>query len=573
MHTIWLREHNRIADQLQALNPHWDRERVFQTARKIVGAEIQKITYKDYLPLILGANVFNEQIGDYGGYNGAINSGIPNAFSTAAYRFGHSQIQPMFERLDSSFEPIDAGPLNLLDAFFNPSQFAASGGTDPILRGLTSNSARRIDEFLNNVLTNHLFQTGTFVGLDLASLNIQRGRDHGLPPYMIWKRWAKRTCGISSEFENQLTFIRLLQTYGSLETVDLWVGGLAEERLPGSLVGATFACIFANTFTALREGDRFYYENDDATALFTADQRAAIERASLSRIICDNADNIQEIQRNAFRFDQQRVSCSQIPVVNLNVWKERTISLPRSCFMKVSFSGHDSIPYTFRSLSRLIPSSGPIHFVRRRVSGTQGSLCLPFRCPETGGRATRLVVSNPSVCSVTPNAHLSPRRVGSRRVFYILNENHISATNGIYTDVSRCESSSAISSLQYSCSHAEQQSNAKELLNKLEDAIEKQDGEEDTERDIPLNDPEIPDDLRHLFENGGNFEEIQSLVKNTGDKNKLIAILEGYVRDLKEGASSETAKSVSSTRNQREELEKSDVQLVSELEQALGHIQ
>ena len=137
----------------------------------------------------------------------------------------------------------------------------------------------------------------------------------------------KRTCGISSEFENQLTFIRLLQTYGSLETVDLWVGGLAEERLPGSLVGATFACIFANTFTALREGDRFYYENDDATALFTADQRAAIERASLSRIICDNADNIQEIQRNAFRFDQQRVSCSQIPVVNLNAWKERTISL------------------------------------------------------------------------------------------------------------------------------------------------------------------------------------------------------------------------------------------------------
>lgn len=569
MHTIWLREHNRIADELQALNPKWDQERVFQTARQIVGAEIQKITYKDYLPLILGASVFSEQIGDYTGYNSAINPGVPNAFSTAAYRFGHSQIQPMFERLDSNFEPIDAGPLNLLDAFFNPSQFAASGGTDPILRGLISNSARKIDEFLNNVLTNHLFQSGSSPGLDLASLNIQRGRDHGLPPYMTWKRWAKRTCGISSEFKNQLTFIRLLQTYGSLETVDLWVGGLAEERLPGSLVGATFACIFANTFTALRDGDRFYYENDDETALFKAEQRAAIEKVSLSRIICDNADNIQEIQPNAFRLDQQRVSCSEIPVVNLSAWKERI--LPRICYIKASLSGKRSFRYTFRSYSKLIQSLGPIHFGRRRVSGTRGSFCLPFRCPETGGRAAQLVVAAPRVCSVTPNTHLSPNRVGSRRVSYVVNESHISATNGIYTDVSICKSGSAISALQYSCTRSEQQNNGKELLNKLEEAVEQQnaDNEEDIEEDIPLGDPQIPDDIRHLFENVGTVEEIQSLIKNTGDKSKLISMLEEYLHDLKEEASSNNAKS---TRNQKEELEKSDAQLVSQLEQALSHI-
>ena len=92
MHTIWMREHNRIADELQALNPLWDREEVFQTARKVVGAEIQKITYKDYLPLLLGQSGFNELIGNYTGYNDAINPGVPNGFSTAAYRFGHSQI-------------------------------------------------------------------------------------------------------------------------------------------------------------------------------------------------------------------------------------------------------------------------------------------------------------------------------------------------------------------------------------------------------------------------------------------------------------------------------------------------
>jgi len=95
------------------------------------------------------------------------------------------------------------------------------------------------------------------------------------------------------------------------------------------------------------------------------------------------------------------------------------------------------------------------------------------------------------------------------------------------------------------------------------------DNEEDIEEDIPLGDPQIPDDIRHLFENVGTVQEIQSLIKNTGDKSKLISMLEEYLHDLKEEASSNNAKS---TRNQKEELEKSDAQLVSQLEQALSHI-
>jgi len=142
---------------------------------------------------------------------------------------------------------------------------------------------------------------------------------------------------------------------------------------------------------------------------------------------------------------------------------------------------------------------------------------------------------------------------------------------GIYTDVSICESGSAIRALQYSCTRSEQQNNGKELLNKLEEAVEQQnmDNEEDIEEDIPLGDPQIPDDIHQLFENVGTVEEIQSLIKNTGDKSKLISMLEEYLHDLKEEASSNNAKS---TRNQKEELEKSDAQLVSQLEQALSHI-
>lgn len=54
MHTIWLREHNRIANELKELNSHWDGETLYQEARKIVGAEMQHITYTHWLPNILG---------------------------------------------------------------------------------------------------------------------------------------------------------------------------------------------------------------------------------------------------------------------------------------------------------------------------------------------------------------------------------------------------------------------------------------------------------------------------------------------------------------------------------------
>ena len=156
MHTLFFHEHNRVARILADLNPHWDGEMLYQEARRIVIAEWQNIVYTEYVPKILG-EAYNDK---YTGYDSSVDPTIANGFATAAYRFGHSQIMPLFPRLDAGYKPSSVGPLQLQHAFFAPFRLLEEGGIDPLLRGLIASPVklRASHQGLNNNLTEALFQ-------------------------------------------------------------------------------------------------------------------------------------------------------------------------------------------------------------------------------------------------------------------------------------------------------------------------------------------------------------------------------------------------------------------------------
>lgn len=290
MHTLWMREHNRIAEQLSTQHPEWGDEKLYQEARRVVVAEIQAITYNEFLPNLLG----EDALGDYQGYNPQTNPEISNAFSAAAFRFGHTMLSPTLLRLDEDGQEIAAGHLSLREAFFAPDT-VSEAGIDPILRGFAAQTAQALDPMVIDDVRNFLFGQPGMGGFDLAALNIQRGRDHGLPSYND----SREALGLPriDSFDDPIWQgdfgQKLAMVYDSPDEVDLWVGGLAEQHNGDSLIGETMNTLLAQQFHDLRAGDRFWYENQ-----FSGQDLHYLNNLSLSDVIKRNTD-IQHIQDDA----------------------------------------------------------------------------------------------------------------------------------------------------------------------------------------------------------------------------------------------------------------------------------
>ncbi|CAL1275407.1 unnamed protein product [Larinioides sclopetarius] len=333
IHTIWLREHNRIASELSQINPKWDDETLYQETRKITIAEYQHIIYKEYLPIIFGYEKMKEfgliieEDKPYNGYDINVNAGIRNAFASAAFRFGHALVQSKVQLRDENYNVKDEMPLH--DTYLNPNVLY-DGGYDDAVRGMVGQKAQESDHYTTEEIRGRLFQSLNLTnGNDLTAMSILRGRDHGIPPYLKWREFCKLP--VPNSWEDMKNFMKkdyvetLKEAYRSIEDIDLIPGGLGEQHVEGALVGPTYICLIGKQFSHSRKGDRFWYENLNHAGAFTKDQLKEIYKISHARIICDNSDNILKIPKNPFftiSDENPILDCDDVPKLDLNLWKE-----------------------------------------------------------------------------------------------------------------------------------------------------------------------------------------------------------------------------------------------------------
>ncbi|XP_063589602.1 chorion peroxidase-like [Penaeus indicus] len=303
MHTLWARAHNTLATQLSVVNPQWDDNMLYEETRRIIGALIQQITYRDFLPVVLGETAMTDfklyplSTGYTDDYEPTLDASVVNVFGTAAYRFGHTLIGDVLRG--------DGTDLHLEDSFFKPEQlFEDQTRPSALLEGLVNTSAQPYDTYLVPALINSLFKgPHDPVGMDLMALNIQRGRDHGLPAYPEWRKKCNLTTLDSFDDLPLFLFKSAAQTfrrlYRSTDDIDLFPAGLAEQPVPDGLLGPTFTCIIAHQFARLKRGDRFWFENPNQPKPFTEDQLNSLRSVGLASILCQNT-MIENIQPNPF---------------------------------------------------------------------------------------------------------------------------------------------------------------------------------------------------------------------------------------------------------------------------------
>ncbi|CAG9796841.1 unnamed protein product [Diatraea saccharalis] len=346
MHLIWARQHNRIAGELQMLNPMWNDEILYQESRRIVGAQMQHITYNEFLPAILGNDVMyalNLTLlpdGHSNVYDPSVDPTVANHFSAAAFRFAHTLLPGLIHNVDASTGNINY--VQLHEMLFNPYTLYSKRGAKAAVSSAMITPVHNVDPHVTTELSNHLFERPVAInntnstlphkagpcGLDLVSLNIQRGRDHGLPAYPAWREH----CGLSrphtfedlSDMFDEQSLSRIYKIYKNVDDIDLYTGALAEDP-KGRLLGPTLSCLVSDQFLRLKVGDRFWYETADETVGFSITQLVEIRKTTLAGVICANEDLLDQAQPRVMEGvgpTNPLVDCKELPQPDFTPWKK-----------------------------------------------------------------------------------------------------------------------------------------------------------------------------------------------------------------------------------------------------------
>ena len=299
---LFVREHNYWVAKLHAEEPALSGDQLYARARAITTAEYQNIIYSGYLPSLLGSAAPDA----YTGYDPNVNPSIMEEFSTAAFRFGHTIISPTESKIANDGAVLQVQ--DLIAAAGEPATtFNNFGGADALLRNMAQDTSQQEGVGIVSDLLNLLDANPNDVG-DLGAIDVERERDLGINTLNQTRvALGLRPYTSFDQITSDPTLAAELKSvYGSVNDVDLFVGGLAENANAGdtgSMLGPTFTTIISEQFTNLRAGDRLYFENQG----FSPTLMDEIQDTTLSDLILRDT-NTTAIQADAFVATERHAS-------------------------------------------------------------------------------------------------------------------------------------------------------------------------------------------------------------------------------------------------------------------------
>ena len=288
LHGLWVLRHNWWAGVLAGRDPSLGDEVLFQEARKRVIAEVNQITYGEYLA---GLGI---SLPPYSGYHPEVDAGVDPRFAIAAYRYGHAGLNTLYTCLGEGGENL-LPPLLLRDVYFRPASYLNVSGCSisGLLRGLVVTPEKEIGMVVVPDVRNFL------EGLrnDLSVMDIMRGREFGLPTFAQARQelGLRPVVGWDDITNDPDVAAALAAVYATPQQVDLWVGGLAEAAGGDVFTGATNAVIIRDQFLRSRDGDRFWWANPQLTGVdggpyLPAKDVASINAVTLATVVADVTD-------------------------------------------------------------------------------------------------------------------------------------------------------------------------------------------------------------------------------------------------------------------------------------------
>jgi hypothetical protein len=314
LQTLFMRNHNLIAGELQREHPTWTDEELYQEARKINIADYEEIIYTQYLPDLLGASAPST----YTGYNPNVDPAIATEFSTVAFRFGHSLLSGGIERQGNDGQDVlpddPAGAeISLATDFFDPNVLNPAGVVDPltghistdigaILKGDADGVSQADDLLAISDVRNLLFANGGLQdnGQDLIARDVERARDDGIGSYnQVREAYGLAPVTSFAQITSNVTVQHeLQQAYGTVDNLDAFEGGMAEDHVAGSDLGPLLTTIIADQFNRLRAGDRFFYLNES----WNPDELDILQRGNTLGKIIEANTGITNLQADVFKF-------------------------------------------------------------------------------------------------------------------------------------------------------------------------------------------------------------------------------------------------------------------------------